>query len=377
MLSHLLPRPRGLAHAFLSLSVVVASAAYARLNASADTRLSDSIGPDAGPIAEASPIAGGEVVAALDNRMWIVFQAKDRTYWFGSNGQGIYRFDGETIVRFATQHGLGGDHIRSIQEDRSGNIYAVSDPGGVSRFDGRGFSRLTALAPSRSEWKLGPDDLWFPGGQDSGAVYRWDGTSLHRLTFPATAAGDAHLARMPRSKHPNATYSPYDVYTIFKDSKGHLWFGTAILGACRYDGTSFEWVGHAENGSFGVRSIAEDKDGSFWLSNCMSRFAKDPNTAAEPGAPRFRTEPGIAAETDPYSVFMSTVRDKDGDLWMATLGGGVFRYDGVRWTHFPVTHDDQPIWVYSIYRDREEGLWLGTQEHGVYKFNGTAFERQF
>jgi ligand-binding sensor domain-containing protein len=360
---------------FLALSLVVMSAACTRQDAGSDTSVNDSISPDAGPSGQASPIAGGEVVAALDSRMWIVHQAQDRTYWFGSNGQGIYRFDGTTIVRFTTQHGLGGDHIRSIQEDRAGIIYAVSDPGGVSRFDGRGFSRLTALDPSQSEWKLGPDDLWFPAGQDTGAVYRWDGTLLHRLAFPVTAAGDAHHAAMPRSKNPNANYSPYDVYTIFKDSKGHLWFGTAILGACRYDGTSFVWAGHGENGSFGVRSIAEDKDGTFWLSNCMSRFVEDPNAAAVPGAPRYRKEPGITTEADPYSVFMSTVRDKDGDLWMATLSGGVFQYDGNSWTHFPVTHDGNPIWVYSIYRDRDDVLWLGTQEHGIYKLNGESFER--
>jgi hypothetical protein len=60
---------------------------------------------------------------------------------------------------------------------------------------------------------------------------------------------------------------------------------------------------------------------------------------------------------------------------MATLGNGVFRYDGTKWTHFPVNHDDKPIWVYSIYRDRQDALWLGTHEHGVYKFNGKMFEK--
>jgi ligand-binding sensor domain-containing protein len=249
------------------------------------------------------------------------------------------------------------------------------EPGGVSKFDGHGFGKLTVADPSYSEWKLEPDDLWFPGGQDSGVVYRLDGTSLHRLAFPKTQAGEAHIAALPRSKYPNANYSPYDVYTIFEDSKGHLWFGTAILGACRYDGTSFAWAGSGENGSFGVRSIVEDKDGKFWLSNTMSRFAEDPNAAAEPDTPRYRKESGIATDADPYSVFMSTVRDKDGVLWMATLGNGVFRYDGTKWTHFPVNHDDKPIWVYSIYRDRQDALWLGTHEHGVYKFNGKMFEK--
>lgn len=331
------------------------------------------------PSGRAAPLAVGDNVAELDDRIFHIFQASDSVYWFGSDGKGVYRYDGTALVRFTTEEGLTGDRIRGIQEDRWGNIFVCGEPGGVSRFDGRAFRSLTAMDSSRSEWKLGPDDLWFPGGQDSGGVYRWDGTSLHWLTFPKTEPGEAHIAAHPRSKYPNARYSPYDVYTIFKDSKGHLWFGTAILGACRYDGSSFVWVGTGENGSFGVRSIVEDKEGRFWLSNTLSRFAEDPNPhtprAAEPDAHRFRKEAGIATDADPYPVFMSSVWDKEDVLWMATLGAGVWRYDGAKVTHFPVEHDDKPIWIYSIYRDRQDALWLGTHEHGVYKFNGSTFEK--
>src|SRR6185369_10410464 len=147
----------------------------------------------------------------------------------------------------------------------------------------------------------------------------------------------------------------YDVYTTFKDSKGRLWFGTSMLGACRYDGSTFAWAGTGENGSFGVRSIVEDKDGKFWLSNTKSRFAEDPTPPPAPtepaaAAPRYRKELGIATDADPFSVFISAVKDKDGNLWLATLGAGVFRYDWTKMTHFPVTHDGKPIRGFSVYR---------------------------
>ena len=321
-----------------------------------------------------APPVAGDIVTELDKGVFHIYQAKDSVYWFGSDGQGVYRYDGKELVRFTTAHGLSSDRIRGIQEDRSGNIFVCGE-GGVSRFDGRVFNKLNALDSTKSEWKLGPEDLWFPGGQDSGVVYRWDGTSLHRLAFPKTQAGEEHIAEFPRSMYPNAKYSPYDVYTVFKDSKGHVWFGTAVLGACRYDGTSFVWVGHGENSSFGVRSIVEDQDGKFWLSNTVSQFAEDPNVVAESDTPRYREEPGVASNADPYSVFMSAVRDNNGVLWTATLSNGVFRYSGTQWTHFPVTHDDKPIWTYSIYRDRHGSLWLGTHEHGVHRFNGSRFEK--
>lgn len=320
--------------------------------------------------------SGGQVVSELDDQIRSVFQAKDAAYWFGSDGHGVYRWvgEGKPLVRFTTEDGLSGNQIRSIQQDRAGNLFVLAE-GGVSMFDGRGFRKLIPLDPSKSEWRLGPDDLWFAGESDTGAVYRWDGASLHRLTFPATEAGDAHNAAHPRSKYPNAKYSPYDVYTIFKDSNGRLWFGTAVLGACRYDGSSFVWVGAGENGSFGVRSIVEDKDGKFWLSNCLHRFAEGPAPTRAGDLPHYRKEPGLATHTDPYSVFVSTLRDQDGVLWMATLGGGVFRYDGTAWTHFPVTNDGKPMWLFQIDRDLDGRVWLGTQGHGVYRFDGAAFTR--
>jgi ligand-binding sensor domain-containing protein len=155
-----------------------------------------------------------------------------------------------------------------------------------------------------------------------------------------------------------------------------MWFGTSLLGACRYDGKSFVWVGHNENGSFGVRAIVEDNEGKFWLSNTINRYAE--MHEAHEGASQasgYRKEQGVATEGDAYSAFVSTVRDKNGALWVAVLGGIVFRYDGTTWTGFPVKADGEYIWLTQIYRDREDRLWVGTQGKGVYRFDGSAFVR--
>jgi ligand-binding sensor domain-containing protein len=239
---------------------------------------------------------------------------------------------------------------------------------------------------SSTEWKLEPDDLWFQGGQDSAAVYRYDGKSLRKLTFPATADGDAHL--LPRSKYPNAKYSPYDVYTVYKDSRGNVWFGTSNLGACRYDGKTFAWISETELGfdekdarNFGTRSLIEDRDGKLWITVTRHRFDMYPTGSATQGAGglAYIKAAGLAHTAEgvdeDYTYIMSMAKDKAGDLWMATYGAGVWRYDGKSLTNYPVLVDGKPITVFSIYRDRQDGLWLGTHEHGVCKFNGKAFEK--
>jgi hypothetical protein len=66
----------------------------------------------------ASPMFKGEVVAELDKHILHIFQAEDSVYWFGSDGQGVYRDDGKELVRFTTEQGLSSDRVRGIQEDR-------------------------------------------------------------------------------------------------------------------------------------------------------------------------------------------------------------------------------------------------------------------
>lgn len=339
-------------------------------------------------LSQPSPTATGDTVAALDKCIFVVFQDRNKNYWFGSDGQGLYRFNGKTFVRYTTTHGLSGNRIRSVQEDRSGNILVNSD-GGVSRFDGLAFRPLAATDADPRGWKLGPDDLWFTGWQDEGVVYRYDGTSLHRVTFPKTKPGEEHIARYPRSKFPKMTFNPYDVYVIFKDREGRVWFGTHVLGVCRFDGTNFAWaakteLGFDEDDSFGLRSIAEDKDGKFWFSNTLNRFDVQPPVPNAPagqasGTLSVRKEPGIIRPADPKkdhpALFMSSIKDKNGDLWLATLRSGVWRYDGTRATQYRVKDGDSIVTLYSIYQDNEGVLWLGTHEHGVFRFNGTAFER--
>lgn len=386
MFFRLLRQARRPTQAFIALSLVTALPCCARQ----DPYAISEAGRQREHRHQEPPIATGDTVSALDKCIFVVFQAKDGTYWFGSDGQGIYHYNGKTIVHFTTTHGLRGNRIRSIQQDRSGRIFVGGD-GGVSRFDGRAFRPLEAVDsdPTRNEWELGPDDLWFTGWQDEGVVYRYDGTSLHRLAFLKTKPGEDHIAKYQRSKFPGMTFNPYDVYVIYKDHKGHLWFGTHVLGVCRFDGTTFAWAAKTELGydnddSFGLRSIVEDKGGKFWFSNTLNRFdVEPPLQSVKAGQANstlsVRKEPGIIRPADPKKdhpeFFMSSVKDKSGDLWMATLRSGVWRYDGNRLTHFPVKDGEASVTLYSIYKDNEGVLWLGTHENGAYKFNGTRFER--
>ena len=328
--------------------------------------------------------AAGEIVTTLDPRLRFVFHARDGAHWFGSNGAGAYRYDGKGLLRFTSAHGLTGNEITALQEDSAGSVL-VGTGEGVSRFDGRAFHALPLADASRRTWTLGPDDVWLPGPGDSGSVYRFDGKELFRLTIPKTKRGDAFEELYPRSKYPNIKWGPYDVYTVFRDSRRHVWFGTANLGACRYDGNSFAWIAETDAGlgeyhSGGTRSVVEDRDGRFLIGRTIHAFEVDVPVASRPPekgsvAPmRFRKAPGIGTEGAPYSDFMSAVKDDQGRLWFATLGSGVWRFDGARWTQYPILHEGEQIRIFSLHLDRQGVLWVGTNEHGAYRLEGGAFK---
>jgi len=326
--------------------------------------------------------AAGETVSEISKSCLIVFQDRDKNYWFGSDRDGVYRYDGKTITRFTTRHGLSHDQIRGIQQHASGDIL-ITTLGGVSKFDGRQFVTLPVTAHNSPDqgWRLDPDDVWLPLRPGQKGPYRYDGKLLHHLKFPKHAFEDGYFANSP-----NLSWSPYEIYCVYRDSRGHMWFGTANFGLCRYNGNSLDWMYEKHltelegDRMFGIRSILEDQDGAFWICNTQFRFRIAPSTTTGPGNGllNYERERGLdlsdTTASEDYLYFMSITEDEDGDLWMATYGEGVWRYDGKTVTHFPVQDGGQDITLYSVYKDHNGDLWLGTHEAGPYRFNGSTFE---
>jgi len=325
----------------------------------------------------------GKSIKELDKSIPVIFQDTKNNFWFGSKDQGVYKYDGKSLLLFTKKDGLCDNSILGIQEDQLGNIYFDTQEG-VSKFDGQQFTTLPVVNSPllKNEWKLKPNDLWFRMGWDKSGPYRYDGESLYPLTFPETNQADIYY-----SSYHNDSFNPYGIYTLYKDRKGHLWFGTAALGLCRYDGKSVSWLyeNHLtetpSGGAFGIRSIIEDKEGYFWFCNTRYRYniLMGSTTINETSQINYSKENGIGRPINTtkkeYPYFMSIAEDSDGDLWMATYNEGVLRNNGKELLHYPIKDGEKGVLLFSIYKDRQGVLWLGTHNAGVYKFNGRTFEK--
>ncbi|MBK8193795.1 MAG: hypothetical protein IPK76_11545 [Lewinellaceae bacterium] len=320
----------------------------------------------------------GKIVAELDPKATLIFQDKRNNYWFGSKENGVYKYDGKSLVLYSSKDGLCGYSVLDAQEDKSGNIY-FDTPQGVCKFDGRQFTTLKVTEGNtvKNEWKSEPDDLWFRMGWDSNGPYRFDGKNLYHLEFPKNKMEDEF-----RAKYPNIGYNPYGIYYIYKDRSGNLWFGTSSLGIYRFDGKKVSWMYEQhltdtpEGGSFGIRSITEDKDGYIWICNSNFKFKILPDSVEgiNPVPLNYTKENGLEDFNNKVQYFMSMITDKNGDLWMANEKGA-WRYTGKELYHYPVRDGDSNVFLFKIYEDNQGVLWAGTFDNGIYRFNGKVFEK--
>ena len=324
-------------------------------------------------------IALGETVSKLDQKILLIFQDSNDNLWFGGNDKGVYKYDGKNLVLYTNKDGLIESNIWGIQEDIFGNIYFDTKEG-VSKFDGQKFTTLEVVENSsvENEWKSEPNDLWFRMGWNNRGPYRFDGKHLYHLQFPKNEVENEFT-----SINPDASYNPYGVYYIYKDSKGNMWFGTSNLGVYKYNGDGISWMYEKhltetpEGGSFGIRSIIEDKDGYIWICNPKYKYKILPDNAKsnELKPINYQREFGVKSKELESLYFMSMAMDNNGDLWMVTYDNGVWRSNGNEPIHYPIKDGDTDVLLFSIYKDNQGVLWLGTHNAGVYKYNGKSFEK--
>ena len=74
----------------------------------------------------------GELVSELDNKIWDIYQDQKNNYWFGSNGNGIFHYDGKNLKQYTKKDGLIDNTIRGIQGDHLGNVF-IETPEGISK----------------------------------------------------------------------------------------------------------------------------------------------------------------------------------------------------------------------------------------------------
>lgn len=304
---------------------------------------------------------------------------KSGNLWFGTTGEGVYRYDGNLFSQITVKDGLSNNNISSILEDKNGNIWFGS-ANGVSRFDGQQFlsipltdkkiknslsgnsvnNNLSATNDVLCIMQSKTGKLWF--GTSDG-VYCYDGKSFSLFLDNDSIINKENLLLKK-------------VESIMEDKNGNIWFGSFINeGVCLYDGKSltrpFSSILLNKFSNKRIMCIKEDKNGIIWFGAGAGTFYYDGKNLTN-----------IIEQAAIYWTY-SIFEDRNGNLWFATEDGrgqiddqgGVWRYDGKSYTKFTTKEGLIHNGVFFTVDDQDGNLWFGTRNMGLCRYDGKVFTK--
>jgi ligand-binding sensor domain-containing protein len=245
-------------------------------------------------------------------RVTCMLEDRDGNLWFGTMGNGIYRYNGTTLDNFLNNNdqifNLGSTNqlILDILQDKNGNIWFSSwNGGGVWRYDGKDFKNFL---PSADYYKTNQDKRTFNNPQNTfeispGAKY---------------ALSEDHI-------------TDDMIFSMTEDHSGNIWFATRNHGICYYNGKIFTSIAINEGfDSGGATAILQDDKNNFWITTWdQGVWYYDGKTFEN-----FTENDGLVG-----NAVMSVLKDKDGNIWFGTKWFGLSRYDGKSFTTFSQNKD--------------------------------------
>jgi ligand-binding sensor domain-containing protein len=158
-----------------------------------------------------------------------IMEDENGNIWFASLEEGVFRYDGETIVNFNEKEGLSKNYAGGIAQDPMGNMWFTMK-NGICKFDGKTYTEYT------SKDGLGGTEFWGIIVEKSGIVW---------VTAKGSTTRFDPSVPLP---NPNAfeVFTPADglnccVQSMFQDKSGNMWWGTGE-GLYRFNGTRFYQV---------------------------------------------------------------------------------------------------------------------------------------
>lgn len=284
--------------------------------------------------------------------------------WFGSSGEGVYRFDGNSFTQFTTNEGLNTNVVHCLLEDQSGNIW-VGTTDGICRYDGSRFTKVPIAVPDPSVL-VNPqpprtNEIWSMLQDKSGKF--WFGTSMGMFCYDGIKftqfPDDYSVSNSDRLELKM-------VDDILEDKSGNIWFASGTTeGVVKYDGKSI--TSSKPNGDGWIRTIMEAQQGPIWFGGRLHGvFTYDGSEFS-----LFKVKERIGAPL---------LQDRNGNIWFAgeehgngySAVDGVWRYDGTTFTNFTTKDGMGDYGVWCIVEDTRGNIWFGTRNNGLYMYDPGA-----
>lgn len=299
----------------------------------------------------------GDTVQEMGRSVRGILEDAQHNFWFATDGQGVYKYDGKTLLQYRDKVGLCNNYVWSLYQDRAGKIWFRTRDD-LCNYNGSLFTKQKPLPLNQSV----PYD---PKAHDLFLDHYYDGKNLMRIQLPETSP-----LKKIHERH-------YDIYSSYKDRKGHVWFGTLTAGVCKFDGKKYTWFNDPELGA-PVRTFFEDSKGHLWIgNNGYGLFRYDGKNLVNM-TKKFRLENREFLTTHEskkgtLARVWAIGEDTQGKIWIGTIDTNIWVFDGEKLINFTNRGRIGTDAIWTIYRDRKDRLWFGTDGAGAYTLNGKTF----
>ncbi|MBP7963932.1 MAG: hypothetical protein KA003_18255 [Caldilineaceae bacterium] len=293
-----------------------------------------------------------------DNHVWAVTAAPNGDLWAGTFA-GVSRFNGTAWSTFTTTHGLPADYVRAVAVDASGNVWVGTLGGGLARYNGDSWTAFGTNngLPSQESRAVAVDPgdghLWAGAGS---TLAEYDGNTWESKTLSAI---------LPHN------YVPY----LAKDPAGSLWAGTHD-GIMIHDAGGWESIPRITTAdglpSNHIQAIFFDADGNPWVGTdlgvAVRRNGVWQTLTEERTAPLDPNGEGLI-----HNNVTAINQDRAGNMWFGTWRGTSKWDGGTGWTNVTIERGLADSYVYDIAIDRDGSVWVATLG-GISHFHGSGNE---
>lgn len=153
----------------------------------------------------------------------IGFCDREGNLWFGTSGDGIYKFTNSAFVKFDSRHGLLNEDVLSVVKDDEGKYWFGTNGGGIYSFDGTNMVNYSTKDGLPNNYVTSSvmdqeDNIWF-GTRGGGGVVKYDGRRFENY-LDTDGLGNNNIRK------------------IYCSGEGDVWMAT-INGLSKWNGNNF------------------------------------------------------------------------------------------------------------------------------------------
>ncbi len=264
-----------------------------------------------------------------NNVVRCVYKDIEGNVWFGSNGNGIYRFSGGQFSTLDEQTGLQHEQVMSIGSTSNGRVYLGTSLGGLYYYEKGTVEKFNLPLPKNSSIQAidikNNYDVWM--GTNGLGLLRYIGGDFKKYTTP----------EIPSNV----------IVSLYRDTSDRLWVGTS-RGATIYHKGSF----HQLNDVDGVVNsfVTIGNDSTLMAGYFGMKVYHDSSI--------YPFQTNSPADSSNAQCFV-----KQGNkLWIGTSDNGVICYDLKKHSSIVINKSSglRSDFVYNIIADDEQNIWVGT-----------------